>query len=213
MTSLRDGLFQQAAALAPATVLRSLTGADESPEVIVHLSGGQLLTGRPVSIGADRGQDVVVLAHAGRLGYALLANVVAVEMHDPGRFQDILTEGRLPQPVSGEPRTRLALRREFAPTEEFPLQLDWAAVPDSGPELANLERLLGELRSIGREVRADELGRQAWARTSTVRVEHDTGARLTVESVPGALSVRADLTAALPRELAGELRRRINMLL
>ncbi len=42
-----------------------------------------------VAVGADRGSDVVVLAdpETGRLGYALLSGVVAVELRDPGPFR------------------------------------------------------------------------------------------------------------------------------
>lgn len=218
MTSLRDGLSQQAVPLAPATVLRRLadTGTTgELPEVSVHLAGGHVLNGLPVRVGDDRGQEVVLLAGARgeHLGYALLANVVAVEVREPERVQDVLTDGRLPQPVDGEPATRLALRREFAPSDDFPVEVDWAALPDSGPTLSNLERLLRALREIASAVRADEIGRQAWAQIRTLRVAHRDGASASVRRVPDGLSVEADLAAALPRDLTGELDRQINALL
>jgi hypothetical protein len=169
----------------------------------------------PVRTGADHGQDVVVLAdpRAGQIGYALLASVVAVEVCAPQRFQDVLTNGRLARPVSGEPVTKLALRREFPPSPGFPVDVDWATLPDSGPVLANLDRLLHGLRDIAGEVCADELGRRAWAPIRTLAVAHQPGARPTVEPVPDGLSVRADLAAALPRDLTGELRRQLNALL
>jgi hypothetical protein len=46
-----------------------------------------------VTVGADRGSDVVVLAdpETGRFGYALLSSAVAVELRNPGPFQDLLT--------------------------------------------------------------------------------------------------------------------------
>jgi hypothetical protein len=218
MTAPEDGLFRQAVALAPATVLRSLAeaaGADGWPEVSVYLSSGQVLGGVPVRTGEDRGQDVVVLADArtGQVGYALLANVIAVEVRAPERVRDVLTGGRLAPPVSGVPVTKLALRREFPPSPEFPLHVDWAAVPDSAVALANLDRLLRGLREVAGEVRADEVGRRAWAPVRAVSVAHLAGARPMVEAAPDGLAVRADLTAALPRDVAGELRRQVNALL
>jgi len=218
MTSLQGDLLPAVAALAPATLLRRLAEAastGEPAQVSVHLSGGQVLDGLLVRIGADRGQEVVVLADGreGRLGYALLANVVAVEVREPERVQDILTEGKLPQPAGGEPVTRLALQRYFAPSEEFPVQVDWAAMPGTGPVLANLERLLRGLREIAREVCADEMGRQAWARMGTLQVAQADGVPLSVQPVSGGLSVQADLTAALPRDLAGQMSQQVNALL
>ncbi len=218
MTPAQDGLSQAAVALAPATLLRLLSDAavaGEPAAVSIYLSGGQVLDGMPVRIGTDHGHEVVVLASAqgGQLGYALLASVAAVEVRGAERFQDILTAGRLPQPVTGEPVTRLELRRAYPPSGEFPVQVDWAVLPDSGPLLANLDRLLRGLRETAREVCADELGRNAWARVRTLRVEHSDGVRPSVRRVPDGLSVQADLTAALPRDLAGELRRQFNALL
>jgi hypothetical protein len=215
---LRDGLSQQAEALTPATVLRRLAGAastGEAPEVSVHLAGGQVLGGRPLRVDADRGQEVVLLAgpRGDAFTYALLASVVAVEVREPERVQDVLTGGRMPQPVTGEPVTRMALRREFAPSEEFPLELDWAELPTDGPELANLDRLLRGLRDVARDVCADDVGRRAWAGIRAVRVAHRAGAGPSVEQGPDGLLVRADLSAALPRDLAGELGRQINALL
>lgn len=218
MISSQDGLSQEADALAPATVLRLVAdaaSADEPPAVSVYLSGGQIIDGRLVRIGTDHGHDVVVLAgaHPGQLRYALLANVVAVEVRGAEPFRDILTGGRLPPPATGELVTRLMLRREFAPSEEFGVQVDWAALPDSGPQLDNLDRLLRGLRETVREVRADEIGRQAWAPVRTLQVEHRGGSGLSAQRVPDGLSVQADLTAALPRDLIGELRRLFNALL
>jgi hypothetical protein len=215
VTAPEHGLPQVAVAMAPATVLRRLADAGAAPDVSVHLAGGSVLAGRPVRVGSERGQEVVVLAggRGGHLGYALLSSVVAVEVREPERFQDVLSDGRLPRPVTGEPVTRLALRREFAPTEELPLGVDWEALPDSAPALANLDRLLRALREIAGQVRADEMGRQAWARIRVLRVGHRDGARLSVQSVPDGLSVEADLTAALPRDLGGELGRQVDALL
>jgi hypothetical protein len=215
MTSPRDDLSRAAVVMAPATLLRRLADAasfGEVAEVRIHLSGGQVLDGLPVGVGTDHGQDVVLLAGAPGegLGYVLMANVVAVEVREPERCQDILTEGRLPRPVTGEPVTRLGLRRDFAPEAEFPVHVDWAALPDTSPVLANLERLLRALREIAAEVCADEMGRQAWARMRTLQVAHRDGADLSVQRVPDGLSVQADLTAALPRDLTGVLRRQIN---
>jgi hypothetical protein len=215
VTAPHDDLSQVAVVLAPATVLRRLADSGstgEAAEVSVHLSGGQVLGGLPVRVGTDHGQEVVLMASAngGQLGYALLANVVAVEVRDPERFQDILTEGRLPQPATGEPITRLALRRDFSPSEGFPVQVDWAAQPESGPAMANLDRLLRGLREIAREVCADEMGRQTWAQVRALHVSHRDGVKLSVQQVPDGLSVQADMTAALPRDLTGELSRQIN---
>jgi hypothetical protein len=208
-------LSQVAVVMAPATLLRRLADAEEAPEVSVHLAGGAVLAGRPVRVGNDRGQEVVLLAgeRGRRFGYALLSSVVAVEVPEPERFQDVLTDGRLPPPVTGEPVSRLALRREFAPSEQLPLWVDWEAQPGSAPALANLDRLLRALRDVVDEVRADEMGRQAWARIRVLRVGHREGARLSARAVADGLSVEADLTAALPRDLAGDLRGQVNELL
>jgi hypothetical protein len=209
------GLSQVAVAMAPATLLRRLAEAGEAPDVSVHLAGGTVLAGRLVRVGADHGQEVVLLAgeRGGQLGYALLSSVVAVELREPERFQDVLTEGRLAPQVVGEPVSRLALRREFAPSEAFPLWVDWEVLPDSPPALANLDRLLRALRDVADEVRADEMGRQAWARIRVLRVGHRGGARLSARAVPDGLSVEADLTAALPRDLPGDLGRQVDELL
>jgi hypothetical protein len=218
MAAFQDGLLREAVAFAPTTVLRSLAdviGTGEWPEVSLYLLGGQVLGGVLVRVGADHGQDVVVLAdpHTGRFGYVLLANVVAVEVRAPERFQDVLTEGRLAQPVTGEPVTLLALRREFAPSAGFPLDVDWGALPDSGPAPANLDRLLRGLRELVDDVCADEMGRQAWARIRTMSVAHRSDVRLSVERAPDGLVVLADLAVALPRDLTGQLRRQFNELL
>jgi hypothetical protein len=116
-------------------------------------------------------------------------------------------------PAIGDPVTRLGLRRDFPPSPEFPLDVDWDALPDSAEALANLARLLDGLRTAVAEVCADELGRRAWAAIAVLRVEHRTGTAVSVEAGPDALSVRADLTAALPRQLTDELRRQLNSVL
>ena len=218
MRGSEEGLSRAAVPLAPSTVLRRLAESGTSgdlPEVSVHLVGGQVLNGLPVRVGDDRGQEVVVLAGAAgaHLGYAVLADVVAVVVRDPERVQDLLTDGRLPQPAAGEPVTRLALRREFAPSEDFHVDVDWSALPDSEPALSSLARLLHALREIAASVCADEMGRGAWTRIGTLRVAHRDGARLSVERVGDGMSVYADLTAALPRDLTGELDRQINAML
>ncbi len=205
-------------ALAPANVLRTLAGVatdGEAPRLTVHLSGGHVLVGGLVAVGADRGSDVVVLAdpETGRLGYALLANVVAVEVLNPELFRDLLSGGRLPLPQAGEPVTQFALRREFAPTREFPVDVDWHALDGSDLALGNLASLLRGLREAVAQVRADEMGKRAWEQVRTLRVEHHAGAVLSVLPVADGLSVRADLSAALPRALAGELFRKISALL
>jgi hypothetical protein len=216
MSAYQDGLLREAVALAPAAVLRSLADtAAERPSVRVHLAGGQVLGGVAVRVGDDHGQGVVVLSdpRTGHLSYALLAGVVAVEVLAPERVQDVLTDGRVAPPIDGEPVSLLALRREFAATPEFPLQVDWRALPDSAAARVNLDRILRGLRDVVGEVRADELGRQAWAQVRTMTVDHRPGAPLSIEAVPSGLAVRADLVAALPRELTGELRRQLNVLL
>jgi len=128
VTWLDDALVKAAVPLAPETVLRTLAGvaADTPPFVTLHLSGGQILDGALVTLGADRARDVLVLAdpETGRLGYVLLSSVIAVELRDAAPFRDLLTGGRVPLLQVGEPVTRLALRREFAPTEEFPVDVD-----------------------------------------------------------------------------------------
>lgn len=213
-----DPLVRAAVALTPETMLRALVDVgpgDVPPLLTVHLSGGHVLEGGLVTVGADRGSDVVVLAdpQAGRLGYALLSAVVAVELRNPEPFQDLLTGGRLPLPHDGEPVTRLALQREFAPAGDFPLEVDWAALAGSGLVTGNLARLLRGLREAVAQVRADEMGLRAWAQVGTLQVQHCAGSPLTVAPISGGLVVQADLSAALPRALPGELVRKISALL
>lgn len=213
-----DPLVKAVVALSPETVLRTLAGVaagDVPPFLTVRLDGGHALEGALVTVGVDRGNETAVLFDpgTGRLGYALLSAVVAVELRDPGPFRDLLTGGRLPVPQEGEPVTRLALQREFGPGSEFPVDADWTALPGSGPLLGNLAMLLRGLREAVTQVRADDLGQQAWARVSTLRVEHRAGAPLSVVPVTGGLAVEADLSAALPRTLPGELGRKISALL
>jgi len=57
------------------------------------------------------------------------------------------------------------------------------------------------------------MGLQAWAQVRVLRVEHHTGSDLAVRPIPGGLAVQADLAAALPRALHGELVRMISALL
>lgn len=211
----------------PVGVLRLLAGADRAPGadppiVAVHVSGGATLSGALVAVGADGGSETLVLAdrQTGRLGYAATASVVAVELHNPAPFQDLLTGGRVPPPQVGEPVSRLALRREFAPAADdgFPLAVDWTALPDSDRLTANLAVLLRGLREAVAKVRADEMGRRAWSEIGVLRVEHRTGVPLSVsrgqgEPDRGELSVYADLSAALPRAADRDLYQKISALL
>jgi hypothetical protein len=215
-TGLRDATV----AFAPATVVRLLAdipgdAGGEPPSLMLYLAGGQVLEGDLVRTGVDRGSDVVVLADraTSRLGYALLANVVAVEVRNPAPFQDVLTAGRQPSQPAGEPVTRLRLQREFAPDDDFPVRVDWAALDGSDVVLANLARLLRGLRDAVALVRADEMGRRAWQQIRELQVGHHAETELTVLRTPDGLSLRADLSAALPRALTGELNRRISALL
>lgn len=218
MSWLDDPVVKAAAPLAPDTLLRTLASvaAQEVPPFLtVYLSGGHILGGGLVTVGDDRGSDVVVLAdpETGQFGYALLSSVVAVELRNPGPFQDLLTGGRVPLPQTGEPVTRLALQREFAPAEEFPLDVDWAALGGSGLMAGNLASLLRGLRDAVAQVRADDMGQRAWAQIRTLRVEHLAGSPLSVRPIAGGLAVQADLSAALPRALPGELVKKISALL
>jgi hypothetical protein len=219
MSGYQDGLLREAVALAPSAVLRSLAdtaaGSAERPSVRVYLAGGQVLGGVVVRVGDDHGHSAAVLndPRTGHLCYVLMAGVVAVEVLAPERVQDVLTDGRVAPPVDGDPVSLLTLRREFAATPGFPLEVDWRALPDSGAARLNLDRILRGLRDVVGEVRSDELGRQAWAQVRTVTVDHRSGAPLSVEAVPAGLAVGADLVAALPRDVTGELRRQLNVLL
>jgi hypothetical protein len=77
----------------------------------------------------------------------------------------------------------------------------------------NLASLLRGLRDAVAQVRADEMGQRAWAQVRTLRVEHHAGSRLSVLRAADGLAVRADLSAALPRALPGELATKISALL
>lgn len=179
--------MKAAVPLAPETVLRTLAGVggDVPPFLTIRLAGGHVLGGNLVAVGTDRGSGVLVVSapETGMLGYALVSSVVAVELRNPSPFQDLLTAGRVPVPQAGEPVTKLALQREFPPTGESPVDVDWAAFDSSGAMIGNLASLLRGLRDA------------------------------VAAPVPGGIAVRADLTAALPRALGGELARKISTLL
>lgn len=216
----RNDVARSLVALTPASVIQQLGGLTaaaegEPPLLSVHLASGQVLDGSLMRVDSDRGTEVLVLADSrtGRLAYAPLANVAAVELRNPEPFRDVITGGRLPSPPAGGPVTRLALQREFVFTREFPLHIDWAAVDGSDLLLGNTVRLLRGLREAVAQVRSDEMGREAWEPVHALRVEHHAGAGLAVVSAPDGLTVRADLSAALPRALTDELFRKISALL
>jgi hypothetical protein len=216
----RSDLARSLVALTPASVIEQLGGlaaaAEGDPPLLgVDLASGQVLDGALMRVGADRGTDVLVLAgsRTGRLGYAPLANVAAVELRNPGPFQDVVTGGRLPPPPAGGAVTRLALQREFPSTREFPLHIDWAALDGSGLLPGNAARLLRAVREAVAQVRSGEMGREAWEQVHGLRVEHHAGAGLAVVPAPDGLAVRADLSAALPRALSDDFFRKISALL
>lgn len=223
MDTPQSSVLALAAALMPTTVLKRLaqvagprTDLSELPAVRLCLSSGQVLYGGLVCVGTEQGHEVAVLAGgqaANELVYVPVPNVVAVTVCDPVPFQDVLTEGRLGAPVGGPPVTRLTLRRDFASTDEFPLVVDWGALPDSPAVMPNLGLLLRELKAAVREVVADEIGRQAWAEIRSLRVEHRPGVALSVHRDADEVSVGADLAAGLPREPGSELQRQLNALL
>lgn len=218
MPHLDDSLVKAAAAMSPESVLRKLAWVattNKQPLVVIRLLGGHVLRGGLVKIAEERGSEYVLLADrdAGTLEYVPLSGVIGIAVENPAAFQDLLTGGTMPLPQAGEPVTRLALQREFAPGSEFPVDVDWAMFEGSGPEIGNLATLLRALRDAAAEVRADELGRQAWARVGTLRAEHRAGALLAVARIADGLVVRTDLTAALPRELRPQLVTEISALL
>ena len=218
--------LDKVAVLSPWSVLRLLaeapgggTGAQDRPLVRVCLAGGHAIEGRVVCMGAERQQEVVVLAcqadHSttGQLAYLLLEQVTAVTVDDPATYRDLLTRGALPAAVAGDPPSLLSLRRDFAPSPELPLEIPWDSLPAVTDARANLARLLAGVRETAERVRADAAGRQAWAAIGTIRVAHREGAALSVARVPDGLAVTADLTAALPRRLADDLGHQVNALL
>jgi hypothetical protein len=216
----RKDLARSLVALTPASVIQQLgelSGATEGepPLLSVHLASGQVLDGALMRVDADRGTDVLVLADSrtGRLAYAPLVNVAAVELCNPEPFRDVVTGGRLPTPLSGGQVTRLTLQREFPSTREFPLRIDWAVLDGSDLLLGNAARLLRALREAVAQVRSDEMGREAWEQVHALRVEHQAGAGLAVTSAQDGFAVRADLSAALPRALSDELFKKISALL
>jgi hypothetical protein len=216
----RNDLARSLVALTPASIIAQLGGLavaaeGEPPLLSVHLTNGQVLDGALMRVDADRGTDVLVLADSrtGRLAYAPLANVAAVELCNPEPFQDVITGGRLPSPLGGAPVTRLTLQREFSATREFPLHIDWAALDGSDLLLGNAARLLRALRESVAQVRSDDMGREAWEQVHALRVEHHAGTGLAVVLASDGLAVRADLSAALPRDLSAELFKKISALL
>jgi hypothetical protein len=216
----RKELARSLVALTPASVIQQLGGLTaategEPPLLSVHLASGQVLDGALMRVDADRGTDVLVLADSrtGRLAYAPLVNVTAVELRNPEPFRDVVTGGRLPAPLGGESVTRLTLQREFPSTREFPLRIDWAALDGSDLLLGNVARLLRALREAVAQVRSDEMGREAWEQVHALQMEHHAGAGLAVMPAPDGFAVRADLSAALPRALSDDLFRKISALL
>jgi hypothetical protein len=222
-TTVDAELAAHAVPLAPDTVLRALMGAcagtdvSERPVVRLRITSGHLVEGRLLGLGADRHEEVVVLgcpADGQRLPdeavYVRVRDVVSAGVLDAQRYRDVLSGGALALLPDGEPTSRLALRRRFAATPDVPLRLDWDALPDSPAVTANLAALLDGLWLAVDAVRVDDLGRRAWAEVSAVRVEHLAGARLLVRPTPAGPLVTADLTAALPRDLTGEMSRQLN---
>ena len=219
----------KAATLAPDEVLRALAAASDGtdlylrPAVRLRLTAGHLAEGWLVRVGDTRSGEVVVLAcpeHRGQppqeVVYLRMREVVSVGVLDAQRYRDVLSGGALaarPEPA-GAPVTRLALRREFAPTADLPLQLAWDELPDSEDATANLGALLSALRAAAARTRMDELGRQAWDGIAAVRVEHRPGEGLAVRRVPDdVLLITADLAAALPRRLDAKLDSGLNAVL
>lgn len=211
-------LVQAAVPLSPETLLRALAevAKEGSPPILtVRLSSGHVLAGGLVTLGADRHGDVLVLrdTRGDTFAYAPVSAVVAVEVHNPESFQDVLTGGRVPLPYDGEPVTRLALQREFAPVEGFPVEVDWSALDGSGTMLENTAVLLRGLRDAVAVLSGDEMGREAFMQVRTLRVEHHVGSPLTVLKIADGLAVHVDLSAALPRTLAKVLADELNSLL
>ncbi|HKS98860.1 MAG TPA: hypothetical protein VJT31_04950 [Rugosimonospora sp.] len=219
-------LAAKAAALAPDTVLQILASAtigvavDQRPVVRLWIAAGHVVEGRLLGVGAERGDEVVVIgvqaARHQRLDevvYLRMRDVISAGVLAPEQFRDVLSGGVLPLASAGRPVSRLALRREYASMHDLPLRLDWAAMPDPPAATANLAALLAALHGAVSAVRADDLGRAAWAAVTTVRVEHRVGEPLGIERSPGELLVVVDLTAALPRGLDAEIARRLNTVL
>jgi len=213
-------LARSLVALTPANVIGQLGGLTDAPDgepplLSVHLASGQVLEGTLLRVGTDHGTDVLVLADSRtlRLAWVPVGNVAAVELHNPDPFRDVITGGRMPLAPAGIPVTRLALQREFPSSDEFPLDVDWAALGGSDLLLGNAASVLRALREAVGQVRADEMGREAWEQVRTLKVEHRSGARLAVASGQDGLTVRVDLSAALPRALSGELFEQISALL
>lgn len=213
-----DPLLKTAVPLAPETLLRNLAGvavADAPPHLTIHLVGGHVLSGGLVAVGSDHGNETVVLMNpeSSRFGYALVSSIVAVELHNPEPFRDLLSAGRVPVPQTGEPPTLLALRREFASSKGFPVDVDWSALDQSGVMIGTLADLLRGLRDAVASIRTDDMGRRAWAQVSTLRVEHRSGSSLSVQTITDGLAVHTDWSAALPRTLPDALASKISALL
>jgi len=103
MTVPDKHLLDSVAAMTPGRILRLLyeaAGGSDGAAVAVHLLGGQVLTGRLISVATDQGHEVAVLydPRIGSLGYVLTAHVIAVEVVHPEPFTDVITGGRLPAP-------------------------------------------------------------------------------------------------------------------
>ncbi len=224
MDTVDSELAMKVVPLAPDGVLRALatasagTGVDQRPLVRLRIASGHVVEGRLIGVGTDRDEEVAMLGCSAGGTAQPLDEVVYLRMRDlvstgvwhPERYRDVLSGGALALLPDGEPTSRLALRRRFAATPDVPLRLDWDALPDSPAVTANLAALLDGLWLAVDAVRVDDLGRRAWAEVSAVRVEHLAGARLLVRPTPAGPLVTADLTAALPRDLTGEMSRQLN---
>ncbi|GIJ44379.1 hypothetical protein Val02_12650 [Virgisporangium aliadipatigenens] len=220
------GLWARAAPLAPDSVLRALAAACADTEIAgrpvvrLRLASGQVETGRLIRVGVERTDEVVVLGLPAERHrppdealYVRVRSVVAVGVLEAEQHRDVLSGGTLAAPVTGEPVTRLALRRRYAPTAELPLRPDWDTCPDTPEALANLAAVLEAVRTAADAVRADALGRQAWAAVGAVRLAHRPGEPLTVRRGPDGLTLAVDLIAALPRHLTDEVTRGIESVL
>ena len=203
---------------APVRVLHRLAplATDDSlPSVTLLLTAGHQITGGLATVGTDRADDVTVLAVDDGLAYVALRDVVAVVVHWPERVRDVLTAGALPAASGsgGGEVTRLGLLREFAPTDAFPTRLDESRLPTEPAQLGALRALLLALRERTEATRADAFGREAMRQVTAVGFDPAPGEGLDLRLDDGRLAIRADLSAALPRDLADHLGRRLDAML
>lgn len=167
-------------------LLLDLAGRDILVKLLLH--SGQSLQGRVLVVGSERQTETLVLAHdrEDNVSFLDLAAVCAVTMSVNPNSLPVLTAGKVKHPAELEPLSRLAFKRRLADLDAWLLSELGRPLPlRSEPSLEELREglapLLFSIESLVEvllSLRQDELGREALARVSEVRLATSSQARV-----------------------------------